>query len=269
MDRVEEVCCYYISLLRSVALVHQNGHWLSKGSNFYGNHLLLDRIYKTAAEDADAAVERFVGLFGSEVLDLQMQSQMIGKTLEEFSDGSPLDASLEIEKKFIAFSEKFYKLLEKEDKLTLGLEDMLPAIASNRETAVYLLQQTLKGTPEGNNMSSKASTRIKLLKRFKNAATAGMGFDPNELQRKLLTHLSAVVPSFVPGRYDAQDIVVSVDTKTSRIMANVKLPKAVAPELQKKIEDNFKATAMDLLPPEMKTSFMIGIGFAMPPTGRI
>jgi hypothetical protein len=79
----------------------------------------------------------------------------------------------------------------------------------------------------------------------------------------------AVVPSYVQGRYESQDIQVSVDPKTMRIMLNVKLPKPIAPEMQKKIEDNFKATVLNLLPEDMKNSFMVGAGFFMPPARAI
>lgn len=171
MERIEELCCYYIALIRSVYLVHQNHHWITSGESFYGNHLLFERIYKSAAEDADLAAEKMIGLFGTEVMDLHMQAQMIGKTLEDFSTGNPLGTSLEAEKKFLDFSEKFYKLLKKEDKMSLGLDDMLMSIASNREGAVYLLQQTL-GRHEENE--SRAAKRIALLKN---------AIDVNEVKR--------------------------------------------------------------------------------------
>jgi len=161
MERIEELCCYYIALIRTVYLVHQNHHWITSGENFYGNHLLFERIYKSAAEDADLAAEKMIGLFGTEVMDLHMQAQMIGKTLEDFSTGNPVGTSLEAEKKFLDFSEKFYHVLDREDKLTLGLDDMLMAIASNREGAVYLLQQVLGRHDEH---ESRAAKRIKLLK---------------------------------------------------------------------------------------------------------
>jgi DNA-binding ferritin-like protein len=90
VNKVSELCCYYVALLRSVYLVHQNGHWLSKGNDFYGNHLMLERIYKTAAEDADLAAEKFLGLFDPSVIDLDMQASLIGKFLKEFASQEPL-----------------------------------------------------------------------------------------------------------------------------------------------------------------------------------
>lgn len=169
MNSITDLSCYYIALIRSVSLVHQNNHWLTKGSNFYSNHLLFERIYKSAAEDSDLAAEKLIGLFDDDVLDLHMQAQMIGRTLEHFSSGNPIKTSLEAEKKFLDYSEKFYNILREDDggaKLSLGLDDMLMSIASNREGAVYLLQQSLKG----DNISSKASDRIAFLNQIKTAA---------------------------------------------------------------------------------------------------
>lgn len=163
MERIQEICCYYIALLRTVGLVHQTSHWRCKGANFYGLHLLFERIYKTAAEDADMAAERFIGLFGDDVLDLNMQAQMIGKSLELFSSDDPIQTSLKVEKEFLTLSNKVYTLLaEDTENMTLGLDDLIMGIASNRETAVYLLQQSLKN----NESSSKVANRMSTLKNF-------------------------------------------------------------------------------------------------------
>lgn len=164
MREVSELCCYYIAFIRGLALVHQNSHWLTKGPSFYGDHLLYERLYKSASEDADAIAERFIGLFGADVLDLGMQAQLIGKTLEKFAGGDPIETSLKAEKEFILFAEKFYNALDKEGKLTLGLEDLLPAVASNRETSVYLLQQV---AGKGN---SKMAARKALLTKIKKSS---------------------------------------------------------------------------------------------------
>jgi len=157
MDRIEHLACYYIALIRSVYLVHQNHHWITAGENFYGNHLLFERIYKSAAEDADLAAEKMIGLLGSEVLDLHMQAQMIGKTLEDFSSGDPVETSLDAEKKFLDYSQKFYDVLKREDKMTLGLDDCLMSIASNREGAVYLLQQVKKSSGKNERIAARVA----------------------------------------------------------------------------------------------------------------
>jgi DNA-binding ferritin-like protein len=166
MNSVEDLANYYIALLRSVYLVHKNQHWLAAGSNFYGNHLLLDRIAKTAEEDTDLAAEKLIGLFGSDALDLNAQSQLLGHTLKHFSSDEGVETSLAIEKEFLTFSKKFISILEKEGKLTDGLSNLLQGIADHREGAVYLLQQTLKHQGE-NHMNKKMASRVSELKRIK------------------------------------------------------------------------------------------------------
>lgn len=180
VNKVSELCCYYVALLRSIYLIHYNSHWLTRGTNFYGNHLLHERIAKTAAEDTDLAAEKFIGLFGNSVIDLDMQASLIGKFLKEFASQEPLQSSLGIEKKFLEFSEKIFKTIKEENELTLGLEDTLQTIASNREAAVYLLQQAMdeKETKEA-NMDYKMRSRMKLLTKLSQAQSGAVGTTDN------------------------------------------------------------------------------------------
>lgn len=164
MRDLNELCCYYIAFIRAIGLVHQNNHWLSKGKNFYGNHLLFERLYKSAADDADVVAEKLIGVFGPDALDLQTQAEMLKIILNDFSDGDPIQTSLAIEKKGILFFKRFYDTVKSEGKMTLGLDDMIMSVSSNRETAVYLLQQSLG---EG-KIETSASLRIKALKSILN-----------------------------------------------------------------------------------------------------
>ena len=36
-----------LAALNAASFVHHTNHWQSKGKNFYGNHLLLGRIYES------------------------------------------------------------------------------------------------------------------------------------------------------------------------------------------------------------------------------
>ena len=163
MNSIEELCGYYIALLRTAYLIHQGSHWTSSGSNFYGNHLLFERLYTNSAKDADAAAEKMIGVFGDATLNLSMQAQLIGKMMAKYSTSSPLDNSIKVEKAILEFSDKLYETLEEDGKLSLGLDDFIMSIASNREEAVYLLQQAMK---EG----SKIAKRKESLKLVSNAS---------------------------------------------------------------------------------------------------
>lgn len=147
MDKCCQVAALYIATLKGMYIIHQHSHWTTNGEAFYGDHLLFERLYKSATEDADLAAEKFMGLFGDECLDYELQNQLLGKVLAKYNnlEGSPLEMSLTVEKDFIKFSKDAYNCFEDDGHLTLGLDDMIMAIASKREESVYLLQQVLKG----------------------------------------------------------------------------------------------------------------------------
>jgi DNA-binding ferritin-like protein len=147
MEKCSKIAALYIASLKAMALIHQNSHWTTRGVAFYGDHLLFERLYNSALKDLDLAAEKFVGLFGDEVLDYDLQTELLHKVLLKYSnlEGSPLEMSLTTEKDFIKFSQQAYNTFEDDGKLTLGLDDMVMAISSQREESVYLLQQALKG----------------------------------------------------------------------------------------------------------------------------
>jgi len=149
MNKTSKVCALYIATLKAISLIHAHGHWTNKGIPFYGNHLLFERLYDSALDDLDLAAEKFMGLFGDEVLDYDLQVELLTKLLLKYKnlEGSPLEMSLSITKDFLKLSRDAYNLFKEEGKLeeSLGLDDMLMAIASNHETSVYLIQQVLKG----------------------------------------------------------------------------------------------------------------------------
>jgi DNA-binding ferritin-like protein len=147
MEKCCKVAAIYIASLKAIALIHQQNHWTTKGDDFYGDHLLFGRLYDSALENLDSAAEKFMGLFGGECLDFTLQAELLNKVLLKYGKlkDSPAELSLAIEKDFIKFSQDAYKCFEDEDKMTLGLDDMIMSIASKREESVYLLQQTLKG----------------------------------------------------------------------------------------------------------------------------
>jgi len=148
MDKSEKVCCLYVATLRSMALIHQHNHWTITGNgfySFYGNHLLLDKLYNSTLEDIDLAAEKFIGLFGSIVLNYNMQADFINKILLKYSklEKLPIEMSAVVEKDFLKFSNNFYDLLKEENKLSLGTDDMIMSISSRHEENLYLLKQTL------------------------------------------------------------------------------------------------------------------------------
>ncbi len=147
MDKCSKVGALYIASLKALALIHQHNHWTVQGVAFYGDHLLFERLYNDTLKLLDLAAEKFVGLLGDEVLGYEMQADLLHKVLLKYNnlEGSPVQMSLEAVRDFIKFSKSAYNCFEEEGKMTLGLDDMIMAIASKNEEFVYLLQQSLSG----------------------------------------------------------------------------------------------------------------------------
>lgn len=139
MDKCCKTAAGYVAALRAIYIIHQQKHWLSKGDSFYGNHLMFQRLYESAQKDLDLAAEKFIGLFGDECLDLNLQNQLLSKLLSKFNDE---DNNLAVEKDFLVFTNHAYECFKSEGKLTKGLDDMIMSIASNREEAIYLLSRS-------------------------------------------------------------------------------------------------------------------------------
>src|ERR1039457_192217 len=100
MEKSVKMAALYIASLRAIALVHQLNHWSSKGDTFYGDHLLFERIYKSALEDLDLSAEKFVGIFGDKCLSYDLQADLLHRALLNYKnlEGSPAQMSLAIEK---------------------------------------------------------------------------------------------------------------------------------------------------------------------------
>jgi len=143
MDKCCKISALYVATLKAIALIHQHNHWTTKGNDFYGDHLLFERLYDEKLDNVDAAAEKFIGLFGVECLEYGLQTQFLNKVLEKYKKlvGDPLTMSMVAEKDFLKFSQDAYNCFEEEGRLTIGLDDTISAIASKSEEAVYLLQQ--------------------------------------------------------------------------------------------------------------------------------
>ncbi len=144
-EKTQKLVNLYVATLKAMRDIHQFNHWTSKGEGFYEDHLLLDRIYTSLPEEIDQSAEKFIGIFGSDVLDYSLQIDLISKIMNKYKGlvGSNLEMSLKIEEDFQSLSKSIYQLLEQSKELTLGLDDLLMSTANEREEAIYLLRQAI------------------------------------------------------------------------------------------------------------------------------
>ena len=141
MEKCTKVAALYLATLKALYLIHQQNHWLAKGNDFYGDHLLFQRIYESVQENLDAAAEKMVTLFGDECLDYKLQANLLNKLLLKYGDNSQglVECSLNAERFFQKLSKSAFDCFEREDNMTLGLDDLLMSVANKREEAIYLL----------------------------------------------------------------------------------------------------------------------------------
>lgn len=129
-----------LAKLRTLALYYQTAHWQSKGSLFYGDHLLFERLYNGVAEEIDGVAERAIGLTGVAVVNLNkslalMSSEAIKLPYECSENIQFFQASLLLEQDILKFLEEI------EPSLSLGSKDLIAALASAHESNLYLLKQ--------------------------------------------------------------------------------------------------------------------------------
>jgi DNA-binding ferritin-like protein len=121
--------------------LHQQNHWNAES---YEGHLLFERIYNESLGRADEAAERVIRLFGSVAFSGQEMKLVLEWTPSSNDRVFLLKSSIVAERVFCEFANTLIEELEEADKMTLGLEDLIPAHTSMSETHLYLLQQTLK-----------------------------------------------------------------------------------------------------------------------------
>lgn len=131
----------YLGFLRALAIIHQHGHWKCACEQFYGNHLLLERLYDSAQKLIDGTAEKIIGLFGNKALIHSRQADIISSVVSKYVSDDHLENSLKACNDFLSLSNEVYKTIKQEDKMSMGLDDMIMAHHSKIETAIYLLRQ--------------------------------------------------------------------------------------------------------------------------------
>tara|TARA_B100000900_G_scaffold416157_1_gene449592 strand:- start:4379 stop:4816 length:438 start_codon:yes stop_codon:yes gene_type:complete len=131
-----------LATLRAVHFIHWTGHWQVKGNPYYGDHLLLQRLYEGLDNEIDTLAEKLVAMFGVEIVNPAQQSVIMNQIIQSLSSvQNPIMRSLNAEKKLMRLLEHTFKSLEKQNNLSLGMNDFIAATANAHETYIYLLQQ--------------------------------------------------------------------------------------------------------------------------------
>lgn len=124
--------------------VYREGHWEVQGKSFYGNHLLLERVYSETEKEIDGLAEMLVGTYGSGVIG-NHQDQSHKWTQDFRNPVHPVHGALKAARAVRASIDEAYAALEQSGKLTHGWDDFLMSLAQEKDHHLYLLQQATAG----------------------------------------------------------------------------------------------------------------------------
>jgi DNA-binding ferritin-like protein len=140
-----------LALLRAAYMVHQTAHWQTRGSHYYGDHTMLQRIYEESLPGIDGVAERVIGLGNTDHVDPVKQAQLVQGFVSAVCQGpsSPdaealISRSLDIESVVLKAVDQVKAAIDSSGGLTEGLDDLLQGTASKHEEFVYLLKQRVE-----------------------------------------------------------------------------------------------------------------------------
>ena len=140
------------AVLRANIVYLQYAHWVTKDDEYYGDHLLYERLYNESNEEIDGFAEKVVPIAGEESVNPIITTKKVLDVLEKYTeadnnaDNNTLAAlALNMERKVLESLEAAHESLEGSGGLTMGFEDMLQAMHNSHESHTYLLGQRVGG----------------------------------------------------------------------------------------------------------------------------
>lgn len=134
--------------LRYLAQVHQSHHWIAKGDQFYGDHLLFERLYNETNDEIDTVAEKAIGLGCPNNVHLQMQLKQIAKLSETYGKSMTIPQQSDLARRSFVAEVNFLRCiancvdnLKTYKTLSRGLDNMIAGIEDLHEGHVYLLKQ--------------------------------------------------------------------------------------------------------------------------------
>jgi len=141
-----------IGLLRLLNLAYHHAHINAKGESYYGDHLLLQRLYEegSSIEEIDSVMERMKGLFPEVPVSLSTVLKEVEHYARQFkaydaSTGTnPWPILIAIEMELQHQLDKAYKSVGEVKELAIldsGVANLLQGVADNHQKNLYLLQE--------------------------------------------------------------------------------------------------------------------------------
>jgi len=142
-DAVTSALHPVLTALLALHQLYYFAHWTSQGEGFYGDHQLFTQLYEGVQADFDDIAERIVGHGGNQALDPSALFTQASAQNAQWMNGSAsmFDAAFRAEQEFQAILQTTYDTLDQTGGLSLGIDDLLMAIASKHEKHQYMLKQ--------------------------------------------------------------------------------------------------------------------------------
>jgi len=131
-----------LSVLKAQDWNYQTTHWQVEGDDYYGNHLMFQRLYESLGAEIDTLGEKIVAYFGSDKVDSNTIITKTHEWIEKWKSTSDfIKRAILSEEDMQKMFKSAYDKLKESDDLSLGLDDFLMATANAHETNLYLLGQ--------------------------------------------------------------------------------------------------------------------------------
>ena len=152
-----------LACLRAAHQAHWTAHWTTDGGNFYGDHLLFERLYTAIPGEIDELAEKTVASYGAVAVALPDQLDLMHKYVTKWTANYPdlVKRAYAIEVDIQGAITTARDALGQEGRLSLGLDNFLQGVADAHETPMYLLGQRLKGskTASASTVASRFMTK--------------------------------------------------------------------------------------------------------------
>ena len=132
----------FLALLRAAHQAHWTAHWTVSGDNFYGDHLMFERLYTSITAEIDGLAEKIVKMCGPESVRLSDQLAMMHKLANRWETQPDAIARAEMIESDIQIEvDAVHAVLKREGVMTMGMDNFLQGVADAHETPEYLLGQ--------------------------------------------------------------------------------------------------------------------------------
>lgn len=149
-SRVSNNVAAQLLSLYSVLLAQHRNLWSThnqiSGPTYYGDHLLLERLYTAMTEEIDELAERMVAWVGPGAVDNIPVVEAMVRWLKAWAqEPDPFARAMLGEQAIQAELQRTYDTIKSAGQMSLGMDDMIMGMADEHEKAVYLIQQRLGG----------------------------------------------------------------------------------------------------------------------------